>query len=118
MEQLRAAMCTAYTQLSTLMIPAALFGIFIAVIGFLLLPALGEGVVASRGYIRLALFAVIFVGFLPDIITALAAIGGFQGGACTALVLARPLARRRRAPKRGERVVIRWRPGVRNRPGC
>ena len=83
MTQLQTALCQAYTQLSALALPAALIGIFLGVLGFFLIPMLGEGVLASRGYIRLALGAVVFLGFLPGLVTGLAAIGGFTGPGCT-----------------------------------
>ena len=84
MAQLQTAMCTAYTQLITLALPAALIGMLLALLGFFLIPLLGEGVLASRGYIRLALGAVLFLGFLPALITGLAQIGGFTGAGCAA----------------------------------
>ena len=83
MPQFQATICTIYTQLLSVALPAALIGILVAVIGFLLIPVLGDTVAASRGYIRTALFTVAILGILPGFISALASMSGFAGGSCT-----------------------------------
>lgn len=67
------------TQLNALVVPLAILGIVLWGIAFLVTPILPDWASGMRGYFQKAMLIVGFIGFVPGIIAALAAMGG--GGA-------------------------------------
>jgi hypothetical protein len=78
--------------------PAAIIGISIAILGYLLLPLLPT-FQQQRGYIQMALLGVAVLGFVPALVTFFAGLGGGAGGASA---LPMPLAF---APSNGALIV-------------
>jgi hypothetical protein len=71
-EQITAPLIAA---LQGLAVPAAIIGISIAIIGFILVP-LVPTLQQQRGYIQMALLGVAVLGFIPALVTFFAGLGG------------------------------------------
>jgi hypothetical protein len=80
-EQITAPLIAALQGLAA---PAAIIGISIAIIGFILVP-LVPTLQQQRGYIQMALLGVAVLGFIPALVTFFAGLGGGAGGAGAAL---------------------------------
>lgn len=76
MEALQTMITNLTTQLQGMVGPFAIFGLVLWGIAFLLTPLLPEWSQEMRGYFKKALLVVGFVGFVPGLITAMAAMGG------------------------------------------
>jgi hypothetical protein len=72
--------------LQGLAVPAAVIGISIAVIGFILTPLIPT-LQQQRGYIQMSLLGVAVLGFIPALVTFFAGLGGGGGGAFMGLPL-------------------------------
>ena len=64
------------TQLNALVVPLAILGMVLWGIAFLVTPILPDWASGMRGYFQKAMLIVGFIGFVPGIVAALAAMGG------------------------------------------
>jgi hypothetical protein len=71
--------------LDTVKVPAAIIGITVAILGFILIPIVPT-LQQQRGYIQMALIGVVAIGFIPQIVTF------FAGAATPAAATLLPVA--------------------------
>lgn len=76
MDALNAMITNLNAQLQPMVVPLAVFGLLLWGIAFLVTPLLPEWSQEMRGYFKKALLVVGFIGFVPGLVTAFAAMGG------------------------------------------
>ncbi len=76
MDALQTMITNLNAQLQPMMVPLAVFGLLLWGIAFLVTPLLPEWSQEMRGYFKKALLVVGFMGFVPGLVAAFAAMGG------------------------------------------
>jgi hypothetical protein len=76
MDALNTMITSLTTQMQALVVPLGILGLVLWGIAILVTPLLPEWASGMRGYFRTAMLVVGFIGFVPGIIAALAAMGG------------------------------------------
>lgn len=76
MDALQTMITELTTQMQAFIGPLAIFGLLLWAIAFLVVPILPEWSQEMKGYFKKALLVVGFIGFVPGLVTAFAAMGG------------------------------------------